>query len=140
MSTRTVLVSESEPFARDPALVERSLRNHASTQNALADFVEAHGWEPRSPRAEEPNFDLLWSTADRVTVAEVKSIRPENEERQLRLALGQVLRYRQRLEDQYTNVVAVVAASSRPQDETWESLLSEHGVVLVWPGEFDRLT
>ena len=38
-----VLVSEAEPFAKDPALVERGLRSHAATQNALARFVEGMG-------------------------------------------------------------------------------------------------
>jgi hypothetical protein len=135
----SVLVSESEPFARDPALVERSLRSHAATQNALADFAADRGWLPRSPRAKEPNFDLLWSENDRIVVVEVKSIRPENEERQLRLALGQVLRYRQQLSSHYNGVVAVVAASTRPSDRSWETLLNDFGVFLVWPGAFARL-
>lgn len=67
---------------------------NAATQNELADKLRASGVEPRSPRPDEPNFDLAWESNGRVFVAEVKSITPRNEERQLRLGLGQVLRYR----------------------------------------------
>ena len=136
-----VLIADSDPFSRDPALVERSLRSHAATQNALAEFVERQGLEPRSPRPEEPNYDLAWIRHDEVFVAEVKSIHAANEERQLRLALGQVLRYRQRLRRGSSGtVVPVIATSGRPADASWESLCSGLGVMLVWPEHFDSLS
>ena len=62
-----------------------------------ATAVEQSGLVPRRPRPGEPNYDLAWEAADRIVVAEVTSITPENEERQLRLASGQVVRYRHQL-------------------------------------------
>jgi hypothetical protein len=44
--------------------------------------------------ARRPSFDLGWVHDDCLFVAEVKSVTPANEERQLRLGLGQLLRYR----------------------------------------------
>ena len=52
-------------------------------------------------------------------VAEVKSITPQNEERQLRTALGQVLRYAQLLEDEGRMVKTVIATEAKPNDTTW---------------------
>jgi hypothetical protein len=49
--------------------------------------------EPCSQKADAPNFDIAWIDGSRVFVGEVKSMTPDNEEEQLRLALGQVLRY-----------------------------------------------
>jgi hypothetical protein len=62
-----------------------------------------------------------------------------NEERQLRLGLGQVLRYRHWVERTNREVVAVLAPERRPTDRSWESLCSELGVRLVWPPEFSGL-
>ncbi|MGP7999753.1 MAG: hypothetical protein ACLPKI_20910 [Streptosporangiaceae bacterium] len=65
-------------------------------------------------------------------VAEVKSITDGNEEEQLRLGLGQVLRYRHhltRLGHQY--VVAVLVPERTPRDASWNSLCSDLGVMLV---------
>ena len=36
-------------FTVDPAIVERGLRGHAETQNALADVLSKAGLTPRSP-------------------------------------------------------------------------------------------
>lgn len=51
------LADEREPFSVDPAVVERGLAGHVDSQNAIADALAAAGLEPRSPRADEPNFD-----------------------------------------------------------------------------------
>lgn len=50
----------SRPFTVDPAVVERGLKGHADTQNAHAAAIEAAGLDPRSPRPDEPNFDIGW--------------------------------------------------------------------------------
>jgi hypothetical protein len=95
-----------EPFAVDPAVVERGVTGHVDTQNAVADALTAAGLAPRSPCAGEANFDLAWKKDGAVYVAEVKSITDLNEEKQLRLGLGQVLRYRWLLRHRHDRVRA----------------------------------
>jgi hypothetical protein len=128
-----------DPFEIDPDKVDRGNQAHATTQDSLADHVRERGLVPRSPRSGQPEFDLLWNSADRTFVAEVKSITSSNEEKQLRLGLGQVLRYRHALSTPGREVVAVLVLESQPRDESWVDLCSSLGVKLVWPKAFDRL-
>lgn len=130
-----VAVAERDPAEVDPALIERGLRGHMQTQNRLADLVEDHGMQPRSHRPGEPNFDVAWTADDEIFVVEVKSTTSRNEEKQLRLGLGQVLRYRHVLSIRYQDqdVVAVLAAERKPKDPTWPDLCAALGVRLVWP-------
>jgi hypothetical protein len=69
----------------------------------------------------------------------VKSITTANEERQLRLGLGQVLRYRNLLAARGRKVTAVLVPERVPIDATWKSLCQELGVVLVVPPNFYNL-
>ena len=58
----------------------------------------------------------------------------ENEERQLRLGLGQVLSYAHLLDwDEVKTVQPVLAVERRPAAEYWEALCKRHGVILTWP-------
>jgi hypothetical protein len=133
------LPSERQPFTVDPALVERALKGHSDMQNALAQVLRQAGIEPRSRLPREPNFDIAWETAGTVFVAEVKSITDDNEEEQLRLGLGQVLRYRHRLRALgHDHVVAVLAPERAPRDSTWRDLCRELGVVLLARSEIER--
>jgi hypothetical protein len=122
--------SAREPFSIDPNLVDRGLRGHTATQNALAAFV---GGSVRKPRPGEPQYDLAWQSGDVLYVAEVKSLTLANEERQLRLGLGQVLRYVHLVAGQAAEVRPVLAVERRPSDETWLHLCESLGVTLVWP-------
>jgi hypothetical protein len=130
--------AERDPFAIDPALVERGIRGHAITQNALASYLRSLGLEPLSPRMEDPNFDIAWRNGERVFVAEIKSLTNANEEKQLRLGLGQVLRYAQQMR-RLGSVSPVLLVERRPSDESWSLLCREIGVILVWPDIFERL-
>ncbi len=124
-----------QPFTADPAIIERGLRGHSSTQNKLAQVLREAGIEPRSRLPHEPNFDLAWQTAGTVFVAEIKSITDDNEEEQLRLGLGQVLRYRHRLTALgHPAVTAVLVPERAPCDPTWGQLCHELQVILL-PGE-----
>jgi hypothetical protein len=127
-----VAVSERDPFNIDPALVERANRSHAATQNILATYLFNKGIKPRSPQLGEPNFDIAW-TEDHVFVAEVKSLTHSNEEKQLRLGLGQVLRYQHLLMQKYTKVQAVLMIEREPSDYTWISLCESLDILLIWP-------
>ena len=123
---------EREPFSVDPSLVERGLQGHANTQNELAQVLREAGIEPRSRRPKEPNFDLAWEARGRTFVAEIKSITDSNEEGQLRLGLGQVLRYRQRiLALGHNDVVAVLVPERAPRDPSWRELCHKLDVVLL---------
>ena len=107
---------------------------HNRTQNHIADVV----WElkciPRSPARDEPEDDLAWKVGEGLFVCEVKSLTKANEERQLRLATGQVIRYRQKLTAKgYEPVTAVIAVEKKPEDFTWDELCELEGIVLIWP-------
>jgi hypothetical protein len=134
-------LTERDPYSVDPSLVERALLSHRETQNMLATLVRENGALPRSPTPGEPNFDVAWELHGHVWVAEVKSTRPENAEKQLRLGLGQVLRYQHLLSQRYPDreVVAVLATDSEPGDNTWQSLCASLGVMLVWPSTMSTL-
>jgi hypothetical protein len=132
-------VGQRDPFEVDPEEVERALQGHARTQNALAATIENRGMLPRSPRPKEPNYDLAWEDGGCLFVAEVKSLKAVNEERQLRLGVGQVLRYKQVLARTGKPVVAVLATEREPSDHSWLELCQALGIALVWPGSFDKL-
>jgi hypothetical protein len=124
---------ERDPFSVDPAAVERGLRSHRELQNLLAEKATELGYEVLRPGPLDPPWDLLWLDGQDVLVAEVKSLTRANEERQLRLGLGQVLIYRQRLERTSSSVRAVLMVEWRPLDPDWHALCENLGVLLLWP-------
>lgn len=128
--------SARDPFSIDPGLVDRGVRGHARTQNALADLI---GTAARTARADEPQFDLAWMSDGTLYVAEVKSLTSLNEERQLRLGLGQVLRYTHLLSATGRHIQPVLAVERRPGDTSWADLCDHLGVLLVWPPSFEGL-
>jgi hypothetical protein len=121
-----------DPFTIDPAVVDRGVRGHAATQNAVAEYLEGKGLSPRSPRPDEPQFDIAWTQDGEVFVGEIKSLTIKNEEQQLRLGLGQVLRYRNLLSGS-GHVRAVLAVEREPTDGGWDTLCRDLDVLLVWP-------
>jgi hypothetical protein len=128
-------VSDRDPFETDPEVVERGVRGHATTQNRLAEHLRSIGLDPRSPKTNEPNFDIAWKDGNRLFVGEVKSITANNVEKQLRLGLGQVLRYAYQLRGS-EETVPVLIAERCPSDTSWEDLCTQLGVILVWPEVF----
>ena len=132
-------VGHRDPFTVDPSLVERGLRGHAVTQNLLSKYLQERGMEPRSPSADEPEYDVAWETGDATWVCEVKSLTVENEEKQLRLGLGQVLRYRHLLQAKGEIRAALILERS-PTDLSWIELCKRLGVSLAWPGNWSVLS
>jgi hypothetical protein len=127
-----VSLAAPQPNESDPALMERGTRGHRRTQNALADFLTERGITPISPNG-EPSFDVAWQHEGAMFVAEVKSVTDRNEESQLRLGLGQVLRYRHQLHLGELPVIAVLVTERQPTDPRWVELCESLGVHLVWP-------
>ncbi len=121
------------PFDVDPDAIDRGLIAHYNTVETLAAWVGAKGWQPLLPAPGEPRYDLAWLSADVINVAEVKSTTDENREMQLRLGLGQVLRYRQSLSNRGRKVKAWLVAESVVADPSWSTTCSDVGVRLTWP-------
>ena len=131
-------VAASDPFERDPQELERSLGSHNSLQNALADRARDRGIEPLSPLALDPEYDLAWRLPDgSFVLVEVKSATPTNLEGQLRLGLGQLLRYGAILRTHGEKVRHILAVERAPADTVWNALLSELDVTLVTPATLD---
>lgn len=127
-----------DPFVVDPNEVDRGLRGHARTQNALAQYITHLGHKPLRPVPSGPDYDLAWEADGQLWVAEVKSMTKANASKQLRLAIGQVLDYADRLESAGRKVRPVIASELEP-DNRWIELCIRHGITLVWPERFTAL-
>ena len=129
----------SRVFRFDPDAIDRGTNAHRRVQNQLADAVRARGWQPLSPSDSDPLFDVGWIAADAAWIAEVKSLTPTNEERQLRLGLGQVLSYAHLVDWGFKGNRPVLAVEREPSLDYWPDLCQSHGVALSWPDMFDDL-
>lgn len=136
---RVPQTARRDPFEVDPDKVDRGNQAHASTVDALANHLRATGNMPLGPTVGEPAFDLAWQREDTYFVAEIKSVTDSNEEKQLRLGLGQVLRYRHQMSGEGRTVVPVLVTEREPYDKSWGPTCSAVGVRLVWPGVFSAL-
>lgn len=120
----------------DPAVSERGLRGHVETEAGLANCLRRLGLEPRRPSAKagDPPFDVAWICSGILFVAEVKSTTRDNEEHQLRLGLGQLLRYRWQLGRQAPfPVKGILVPENDPSDPEWSALCESLGITLL-PG------
>ena len=131
--------SKSRVFRFDPDAIDRGTNAHKKVQNLLADAVKARGWQPLSPSDSDPLFDVGWIVADAAWIAEVKSLTEANEERQLRLGLGQVLSYAHLVDWGVKSNQPVLAVEREPSSCYWSNLCASHGVALSWPEVFDEL-
>jgi hypothetical protein len=133
----SVSSAQPDPFKVDPDVLDRGIAGHRKTQNALAAYLTGVGLTPLSHRPNvDPPFDVAWREDDVLCVAEVKSLTQTNQEKQLRLALGQVLRYAHQLSAGGREVVPIIVAEREPTDESWPALCASLGVRLAWPGAF----
>jgi hypothetical protein len=111
--------------------LERAVRSHSRLQNSVANAGLGMGLSVFSPSLGGPLFDLALERKDgSLLVVEVKSATPENLELQMRIALGQVLRYADQLRGVSENVRPVIAVELTPDDE-WRSLLAQLDVGLI---------
>ena len=131
------LMTAPEHRGSDPDHAGRGLSAHNQTQNLLAAAVTRAGFRPRRPKPEEPQYDLAWETPDTLWVAEVKSLTPRNELRQMHIALGQVIDYGPRLDAGDRPVKLLIAVECPPLATHWAEECAKHGIALAWPEHFD---
>jgi hypothetical protein len=131
---RPSLASAPAPFDVDPDAVDRGLGAHHDVIQLLVAWVSSRGGVPLAPPPSGPFYDLAWWDGTLLVVAEVKSLTATNEERQLRLGLGQLLRYRQALTAVSPGgVVGWLVVENEPSDLGWSTLCDELGLKLMWP-------
>ena len=129
----------ADPFERDPQELERSLGFHNALQNKLSDQAREKGYEPLSALALDPEFDLAWRLPDGTFVlVEVKSATASNLEAQLRIGLGQLLRYGETLRSRGESVHHILVVELQPIDDLWVTLLNRLEVQLVTPETLDE--
>jgi hypothetical protein len=132
--------NRGDVFRVDPDRIDRGTQAHRKTQNLLASHLESCGLAPRSRSGPEPPYDLAWEDDGAIFVAEIKSLTDLNEERQLRLALGQILRYEQLLAALTGKPIRkVIAVEREPERHDWVDLCASHNIELVWPETFTNL-
>jgi hypothetical protein len=144
-------VPKSLVFETDPDKVDRGTTAHKDTQDALAEALKDAGLKPRSPKPVDPAFDIAWrdDAGGAAFICEVKSLTEENETRQVRLAIGQVLDYVHALDSRreagtlpphWQGVNAfrgVVALERQPAGHVhWTGLCERHGIILTWPEKY----
>jgi len=130
----TINPKKETALSKDPDSMGRGLLAHNRIQNKIAEVLMQLGIEPLSPTRDEPEFDIAWKTGNTFYVCEVKSITTLNEEKLLRMAIGQVIRYRQKLAScGHEPIVAVITAERKPSDLSWQELCENEGILLIWP-------
>jgi hypothetical protein len=129
----------ADPWLYDPSERDRSTQTHRALENWLIASLKEKGIAPLDP-AGEPFFDLAWQVHGALFVCEVKST-INSEVHQLRLGLGQVLQYRQLLEQAgWSRVTAVVLVEREPRAPEWQTILERVGVRLLWPSNWGALS
>lgn len=53
-------------------------------------------------------------------------------------AIGQVIRYRQKMAAQGWDVQAVIVAEFQPSDPSWDDLCRHEDIVLAWPAVLEQ--
>lgn len=130
--------SDADPWMYDPSERDRATQVHRSLENWLIATLREHGIEPMDP-AGEPFFDLAWLAASELYVCEVKSS-TNSETHQLRLAVGQVLQYRELLmRAGWAVVQAVILVEREPRAPEWMAICDRLGIVLVWPAAWPEV-
>ena len=108
-------------------------------QDRFAAALRRHGLTPYAADSSgDLAFDIAWRWHG-LHVGEVKSLNARNEEKQLRLGLGQVLRYRDLLirGGDWNDVRPWLIVEREPRDRGWHDLCESLVIHLAWPNVFD---
>jgi hypothetical protein len=117
-------------FADEYAGSERAVRGHAVVQNAVAKGAEDLGFKCLSPVRSGPQFDVAVVSNTIAYIVEVKSANRENIEHQMRIAVGQVLKYCHDIKPLLGLAKPVIAVQISPGSE-WVSTLRDLGIGLL---------
>ena len=135
----SVAITRHKPFEHDPDVIDRGSKAHRRIQNSLANFLLENGITPESPSNSKINFDIGWQVNETYFIAEIKSITAKNEEKQLRLGLGQVLRYMSLVDKQNISKVVPVVIAEKVFDVSWYKTCESQNVRLVASDDFKDL-
>jgi len=127
------------PGIVDVNMIADGIERHNKTQNQLAIFLQSHGVKVFSPVSGTPEFDILWEKNSKYFLGEVKSITPENEESQMRTAVGQVLRYKSQLKQLGLDCLALIVTDQAVIDVSWFDVCEESNIYLTYPDMFENL-
>lgn len=119
----------------DPEVVGEARNRHNRIVRLIHDLLRARGERPIKPVGwfgEQP--DVVWRADPGFQIVEVKGITGLNEREQLRLGLGQVLRYRFISEKQGHRTQAWLITDVAPADALWAEICESLDVRLWWPG------
>lgn len=131
--------AEAQLARADPEKVRAAFQGHARLQSSIAAALRNAGLEPHSAVG-EPEFDLAWRRRDqKLMLCEIKSVKFDTLESQMRAAVAQALRYQAQLEDRAREPVVAAIFIEKEPDEIWRSLCERLEIVLAWPPYAKRL-
>ena len=128
-------------YVKDPDKQKHASEVHFGIQNKIAAMATTKGLDPLSPLG-EPKYDIAWQVDKTLYVIEIKSLPADNEVNQLRLGLGQILHYRQQLQDLYPDlkIVGILACERRTQEyKTWKRICDNLKIILTYGPRFKSL-
>jgi len=129
----------SPPRTIDPEVVGEARNRHNRVVRAIHQLLRDRGKRPIKPTGwfgEQP--DVVWREDPGFHIVEVKGITGLNEREQLRLGLGQVLRYRFISEKQGHPPQAWLITDVAPADLTWIEICDSLNIRMWWPGRDSR--
>jgi hypothetical protein len=124
----------------DMEVLERRTREHHALQEHLVTWLSRDGWNVGLSPDPSIVVDVLAERDGEWMVFEVKTVDESDAaltRQQLRVGLGQVVEYRERLRPLHSNVHAAVVLSSSPADASWVEVMASCGVRLISP-PFDQ--
>jgi hypothetical protein len=124
----------AEPTARD---LTEALRQHHLLQQRIAEAALKAEYRVISSSRHEAAFDVGWiDRGGRLNIVEVKSLERHDQAPQLRLGLGQILDYRERLHPDG----AYLAVTQRPnEDRHWRQVCDSAGIKLLAPSDVSSI-
>lgn len=131
----TTMPEHPDEILVDWDLVDQQTQAHARLERQLAEIVRFRGLDPRSPAPDEPSFDLAWRSAHGPVVVEVKSATQDNRHQQVRLALGQVLEYRYRLQAHRDEATRAAILLEEPPSDLERRMCGAVGVEICSIGD-----